>query len=239
MLDSFLSAENVKRAQRVIQRLSAHNLRSFVLTGGWAVEIHHVLRGSDLVQRSLTDIDFVAGSFECLPKSLQNDFLFRHVHPFDPPGKTILQAVDPEQGVRVDVFNDGGIALSRAQTINIFGWQILVISLQDLLARMTRLSLDIAHGGNVPAKHVRDFLRLQPWSDVNAMETVWMLHRRPNHPVTFREAREMLLRLIPTRQDLLIDPEYSRTYQPCARCIPTDTFQLADPQRLYSLLGYY
>ena len=42
-------------------------------------------------------------------------FFFRHVHPFDPPGKTILQAVDPEEALRLDFFSDAGIALGRAQ----------------------------------------------------------------------------------------------------------------------------
>ena len=29
--------------------------------------------------------------------------LFRHIHPFDPPGKTLLQCVDTENTVRVDI----------------------------------------------------------------------------------------------------------------------------------------
>jgi MacB-like periplasmic core domain len=32
----------------------------------------------------LSDIDFVAPAIECIPETLARDFLFRHVHPFDP-----------------------------------------------------------------------------------------------------------------------------------------------------------
>lgn len=239
MLDAFLSAPDLERAQRVIQKLARHHVQSWVLTGGFAVEIHHIGRRADPIRRTFNDIDFVAPWFDYLPNSLQDNFLFRHVHPLDPPGKTMLQAVDADQAIRVDVFNDGGAATKRAQTIVLSGWRTQVISLEDLLARMARFSLDIAHGEAVPAKHVHDFLRLVKLADVDDVEMVWADHRRPEHPTSFREARELLQAFIPKRQDLLIKPDYSNDInEVCSRCIPIPHFQLADRFRLRSLLGY-
>jgi hypothetical protein len=239
MLDLFLSATDTRRAQGVIQKLVRHDIRSWVLTGGFAVEIHHIIRGVDPIHRSLRDIDFVAASFESLPRGMDKDFLFRHVHPLDPPGKTILQAVDADEAVRVDVFNDGGAASIRAQNVALSGWETQMICLEDLLARMARLSLDISHGEAVPAKHVRDFLRLARLDNPGVAEKVWPYHRRPKHPATFQEASELLQELIPNRHDLLIYPDDSNDIdEVCKRCMPSRDFQLADPKRLRSLLGY-
>lgn len=239
MLEKFLSYTDRDRAQRVIQKLASHDVHSWVLTGGFVVEIHHLIRGANPILRALNDIDFVASSFDCLPKDLQRNFLFRHVHPLDPPGKTMLQAIDVDEAIRIDVFNDGGAASRRAQTIVLSGWLTQIISIEDLLARMARLSLDIGHGEVVPAKHVRDYLRLLKLADIDAVETVWAEHRRENHPATFRKARELLQDWISNRQELLITPTYSTTFENCKRCMSTPYFQLADPKRVYSVLGYY
>ena len=239
MLEGFLSCNDQGRAQRIIQKLARHDVNSWVLTGGFAVELHHLIRGAETIVRTFNDIDFVASSFDCLPKDLQKDFLFRHVHPLDPPGKTMLQAVDADEAVRIDVFNDGGAASKRAQTIILSGCETRMISVEDLLARMARLSLDIAHGEAVPAKHVRDFLRLLKLADTDGVEMVWADHRRENHPATFRKAHELLQDLVPHRQELLITPTYSTAFEICNRCRPTPYFQLADPKRVYSILGYY
>jgi hypothetical protein len=239
MLERFLSSTDLGRAQRVIQKLARHDIHPWILTGGLAVEIHHIMHGAVPIRRTLGDIDFVVASFDCLPKDLQNSFLFRHVHPLDPPGKIILQAIDKDEALRVDVFNDGGTAIRRANNVTLHGWTTRIISVEDLLARMARLTLDIAHGEAVPAKHARDFLRLLGLADLASVETIWPYHRRPDHPATFQEASERLQDLIPKRQALLINPSYSNDINEiCKRCIPTPEFQVADLKRLYSILGY-
>ena len=239
MLEQFLSCNDQGRAQRVIQKLASHDPRSWVLTGGLAVEIHHVKRGAEPVRRPLNDIDFVATSFDCLSKDLHKTFLFRHVHPFDPPGKTMLQAIDVDEAVRVDVFNDGGVASRRAEAMSLSKWEMQIISMEDLLARMARLTLNIVYGETVPAKHARDFFRLSKLANLERMEKVWPYHRRENHPATFRKAHELLRDLVPYRQKLLTTPAYSTAFEICKRCIPTPYFQLADPKRLFSILGHY
>jgi hypothetical protein len=239
MLENFLSYNDQGRVQRVIQKLAGHDLRSWVLTGGLAVEIHHVKHGAAPVRRPLNDIDFLATSFDCLSKDLHKNFLFRHVHPFDPPGKTILQAIDVDKAVRVDVFNDGRVASLHAEVISLSGCEMQMISLEDLLARMARLTLNIAYGETVPTKHAQDFLRLSELANLECMETVWPYHRRENHPATFREAHELLQDLIPSRQELLFTPAYSTAFEICQRCVSTPYFQLADTERLFSILGYY
>jgi hypothetical protein len=209
------------------------------LTGSLAIELHHIKRGAEPVRRPLNDIDFLAPSFDHLPGDLHKTFLFRHVHPFDPPGKTMLQAVDADEGVRIDVFNDGGAASTRAEAIYLSGWETKIISIEDLLARMARLTLNIAFGEAVPDKHARDFLRLSQLANLECVEKVWPNHRRVNQPATFREAHKLLQNLIPHRQNLLFTPAYSEAFKVCKRCIPTADFRLADPKRLYSILGYY
>jgi hypothetical protein len=239
MLELFLSPKDHGRCKRVLQKLARHDIRSWILTGGLAVEVHRIRRGASPVRRKLSDIDFVTGSFDSVPTDLQKSFLFRHVHPLDPPGKTILQAVDEVEAMRIDVFNDGGVASRAAEDIVLSGLQARIVSFEHLLARLARLSLDIVHGEAI-AKHVRDFSLLSELASVKSVESVWEFHRREDHPTTFKEAHDLLQNLIPRRQESLMTPTYSNDENEiCKRCIPTSHFPLADPKNIHSILGYF
>jgi hypothetical protein len=72
------------------------------------------LRGLEPSIRSLNDIDFVVSSFEYVPASLSHDFLCRHMHPFDPPGRTLAQFIDAETRNRIDLFRAYGSTVTRA-----------------------------------------------------------------------------------------------------------------------------
>ena len=209
------------------------------LAGGLAVEFHCIHFGHSHPIRHLSDIDFVAPSFECIPETLARDFLFRHVHPFDPPGKTIMQLIDADTSLRVDVFRaDGGI-MGRAISVDIPSGPLQVISVEDVVAHTARLLLDFDAGVPIPAKHVGDYLRLEELVKSPNMETVWQDHRKPTHPMTFGETNTLVKGLIATCRNLLISPEYSNdTAEICRRCVPTPPFQLADPKVVLSLLGY-
>lgn len=97
MFHGFLSTADADRALRSLGRLLRHDIRRWALTGGFAIEIHHMLRGHQPSRRPLNVIDFIADSFDCIPVTL-------HIHPLDPPGRTILQCIDPESALRIDVF---------------------------------------------------------------------------------------------------------------------------------------
>jgi hypothetical protein len=57
--------------------------------------------------------------------------------------------------------------------------------------------------------------------------------------MTFGETNTLVNRLIATRHNLLITPDYSKNAaEICRRCVPTPPFQLADPKVILSLLGY-
>jgi hypothetical protein len=239
MLERVLSSDDARRTERTLQKLTTHGIGSWVLTGGLAVEIHCALCGCGGRHRGLNDIDFVTKSFDDVPKTLARDLLFRHVHPFDPPGKTILQAVDAPERLRVDVFKDCSGVVDRAFSPDTSLGDIRIVCLEDLIARMARLVLDLTANIAVPTKHAQDFLRLLELTDVAAVEEVWQDHRKANHPSTFDKARELLIAVIPVRRDLLITPDYSKdTATICSRCLPNSYFALAEPQVLLSLLGY-
>src|SRR5437868_2926127 len=104
MLRRFLSVVDAKRALRTLRKLGHHDIHGWALTGGLAVEVHHLRRGCPASLRALNDIDFIAESFDGIPETLGDDFLFRHIHPCDPPNRTMLQLVDAEGKLRIDVF---------------------------------------------------------------------------------------------------------------------------------------
>jgi hypothetical protein len=233
----FLSAADAARAARTLRKLAPHDIRNWALAGGMAMEIHSLARRPST--RALNDLDFVAPSFDSIPGSLANDFLFRHVHPLDPPGKLILQFIDPDTALRIDVFRAYGEIMRRTIGVDLPCGSMQLVSLVDLVARAARLVLDLADGVPVPAKHARDYLRLVELADPAEVETAWQDHRRPPQPATFCEARGALRNLIAARANLLITPEYSQnTAEICSRCAHNAAFPVADPKAVLALLGY-
>jgi hypothetical protein len=237
---SFLSSADADRAARTLAMLRGHCIEAFVLTGGTAIELHRLRHGLPPQRRSLNDIDFLAASFCEIPATLSSSLLFRHVHPHDPPGKTLLQCVDPETALRVDIFRACGSTMARAISIELCGARMRMISIEDLIARTARLCMDIAAGDSLPMKRADDLLRMLPLAGCDEVEPVWREHRKPNHPESFAEATVLLRELFVTRKDLQIEPVYSHeAFAACSRCESTDGFPLADAADVLSLLGYY
>jgi hypothetical protein len=227
------------RAFNTLRKLAHHDVSRWVLVGGLAVEFHCRRGRHSHPIRHLHDIDFIASAFDCIPETLARDFLFRHVHPFDPPGKTMMQLVDADTSLRIDLFRTNGGIISRAISVDFPSGPLQVISVEDVVAHAARLLLDLEASGPVPAKHAGDYLRLADLVNSSNMETAWQDHRKPTPPVTFWETNIFLKRLIATRRNLLISPEYSKdTTEICARCVRTPLFPLADPPIVLSLLGY-
>jgi hypothetical protein len=234
-----MSSEDSVRATDALQRLRRHETKQWVITGGFATEIHSILHGLEPSIRSLNDIDFVVSTFEYLPASLSRDFLCRHIHPFDPPGKTLAQFVDAETKIRIDVFRANGSTVRRAQTVELSLGTVLVISVEDLIARLVRLVLQLAEGILVAPKYAHDLIRMLKLLNPDAAEPAWLDHRRPQHPAVFREACGIALELIETRPHLLVVPEYSKnTAEPCPRCVSSDRFRVLDPALMLSTMGY-
>ena len=239
MFLSFLSAGDGQRALQAFENLARHDISRWALTGGFATEIHHLRRGRRPLMRSLNDIDFIVDSFDCIPRSLAGDFMFRHIHPLDPPGKTLMQFVDADRSLRMDVFRAFGATMRRTELVDLPYGRVHLISLEDLLARAARLALDLSQGVPVPSKYARDYLRLADLANPDEVETAWQDQRKPFHPATFREADRLLRELIPARSGLLFEPNYSKdTAALCPRCAPAGAFQLADANQVLAALGY-
>src|SRR5438045_3595837 len=86
LIHQFLCIAEAERVFHTLRRLSHHDTSGWALAGGMAVEIHCLRAGRPASIRPLNDIDFVAPAFDYVPETLADEFLFRHVHPFDPPG---------------------------------------------------------------------------------------------------------------------------------------------------------
>jgi hypothetical protein len=223
----------------MFRKLARHDIGCWALTGGVAFEMHADRLGLPAASRALNDLDFVVESFDCIPETLPDDFLIRHVHPLDPPGKIILQMIDPGAALRIDVFRACGLTTSRVVRMDLPLGAVQLVSLEDLIARAARLLLDVADGVPVASKHARDYLRFVGLVDPDAMETAWQDHRKPAHPRSFEEVRRTLPDLIGAHPGLLITPVYLKNAEEqCPRCAPFARFQLADPNAVLALLGY-
>jgi hypothetical protein len=235
----FLADHDLDRAERTFRKLAGHDISGWALTGGFATELHIAQRGTSQSIRTLRDIDFIVDSFDCIPESLGGDFLLRHVHPLDPPGKTLLQCVDPETKVRVDVFRAYGSVMERVSPADRSTGFPSIISLQDLTARTARLIWDLSANVPIAPKYAKDFLRLLAIVKTDAVEVAWKEHKKPHAPKSFSDAAIELRRLIESRPDLLVTPAHSLDVKAlCERCRGTEVLPLADPEQIVSLLGY-
>jgi len=239
MLQEFLSHADARRALCAFRALERHDLSRWALAGGLAIEIHLLRLGARPSIRVLNDIDFVAESFDSIPETLADHFLFRHIHPLELPGKTMMQLVHVDSALRIDVFRAANGTIGRSAPLRVSDSTMHVVSLADMAARAARLALDLQEGVPVASQHANDFLRMAKRVDAAEVETAWQDHRKPLHSSAFEQASELLHCLIPARRNLLMTPEYStNTAEQCARCIPTAAFRLADPKAVLSILGY-
>jgi hypothetical protein len=239
MVEQFLDPVDAKRVSQTLRRLAGHDLSRWAIAGGLAVEIHQLQAGRRGSVRALNDLDIVATSFDCIPETLAQDFLFRHVHPLDPPGKIILQFVDPATALRVDVFRAYGNIMDRTVTADLPTGRVRVVSLEDAVARAARVLLDLDSGVPLSRKHAEDYVRLAELAGSRDVETAWRDHRKPKHPLTFRDAAALLEELMAVRGDLLITPAYSKdSAAVCTRCANHHLFPLANASEILSLLGY-
>jgi hypothetical protein len=237
--DTALSEFDRARAEQTFRKLLRHDVSRWALTGGLATEAHLERCGGEATIRPLHDIDFIVSSFDCIPASLADDFLLRHVHPDDPPGKTLVQCVDPETAVRVDVFRAYGGVMDRVLAIELPSGSFRIISLEDLTARAARLSWDLAANVPVSPKYARDFLRLLDIVSMDRVEPAWREHRKSHGPERFSDASREIRRLISTRPKLLVSPVYSTDVDAsCERCQDTMALPLGDAGRMLELLGY-
>jgi hypothetical protein len=237
---SFLTTGDRDRVYRTLQKLSAHDISEWALTGGLAVEMHVQNGGGTRSTRTLNDLDFITDGFAGIPTSLAGKFLFRHIQPLDPPGKIILQLIDGDSSLRVDVFRAYGTTMSRTTTAQLGPTPLRLISREDLTARAARLVLDLAAGKQVEQKHASDYLRMATLVNASQVEVAWRDQRKPTDPITFREANVLLRELIPARSSLVTTVDYSQDLSlTCPRCLPSPPFELADRDLVHSLLGIW
>jgi hypothetical protein len=229
MLDRILSGGDEDLALPALQKLARHDTGRWALTGGLATEIHCLLRGRAHSRRVFNDIDFVVDSFDGLPESLTEDFLFRHIHPADPPGKILLQCIDPDSAVRIDVFRAFGATMSRISRLDLAAGTFGLISVEDLAARAARLVLDLTAGVPTASKYAADYLRLAALVDAGKVETAWRDQRKPGQPDTFAEADLVLQEAIPANQHLLTTTgPWKDDNEACGRCLSTGAFRLSE-----------
>jgi hypothetical protein len=235
----FLDTEDAGRATRALRKLAACDISRWALTGGLAVEIHILQHGRESGGRQLRDMDFVAASFEDIPAALGSEVLFRHVHPYDKPAKTMLQCVDEETALRVDLLRAYGQEMERAVPVRVDGIELKMISVEDVEAAHARVVWGLVMGKRVAPQHARDFLRLLPLMPDDGIEEIWQEHRTPGCPVSFAETIEELKKVIASRTELLAPRVYSKdVHAVCPRCHATEAFKLADSRRVFSILGY-
>jgi hypothetical protein len=191
----------------------------------------------------LSDLDYVVDEFGSIPGALAGVFLVHHVHPKAPPGKLLIQLVDPVRAVRIDLFRAFGVSMSRANNISYDPSSRLkrVLSIEDLAARHTEYVYShLREGRPVEGKHAKSFLRLASFDGFGNVElqAAWRDHRQ-SLTESFFEARERAKDLLRLHVQSIFQQEYSAEVIPCERCQDYGPFQRDQPDLIVKSLGYW
>jgi hypothetical protein len=237
MFEDLLEAADAERATRVLGRLSERGLR-FALTGSLAREARLLQRGEPEPRRKLRDVDLVVDGVHGLPDGLAEGFLINHAHPLAPPGKMLLQLVDPEDRVRVDLFRAYGATLLRAGALERGTGAMAVVAIEDLRARLTAHVLTAMRRAEpIDVKHVAAFRRLLACGEPAVLAEAWDDHRE-SLADTFAGATRDALHGLAERPDLVVVETYAPRTETCARCRPFSSFRLSPPEAVAAVLGY-
>jgi len=198
-----------------IRKLLAHvDADAIALTGGCAIDRHLTGSGMTRPPSRYPDVDFVAARQDAIHASVSSAFLVSHFH-VPQPGypKFLVQLVDPESGVRVDIFPDLAGAIARAEIADVAGVRLRVLAPDSLLAHKLVTLSKASPTRPVDTKHYRDaqMLAVLCGRDV------------PQLPAAH-----------------LCDDEYGTDVNACVRCAASanPAFPLADKRRIAELLGY-
>jgi hypothetical protein len=224
---------------RTLDAMAACGFSAFAVTGSLALETLKAEKGLPSARRPLNDLDLVVGSFNELPPSLADRFIFPHVHPDAAPGKILLQLVDPSAPLRVDVFRSRGDTFGRAHASTLAGTSVSLVSLEDLAARNAAHLMSLGRGTSVAPKHFRDLAGILGVVEARTVEMAWNDHRETGDPPAFQEAVDLAMRLVEESSGLLIEPEYVQDVEVvCQRCRPAGRFAPAPPREVMRCLGY-
>jgi hypothetical protein len=239
MFSAFLKANDAKRASDVVESLLAKGLRRCALTGSLAIEACLRAQGHSIYRFPLHDVDIVVESFDIIPTALADGFLMTHIHRHAPPGKTLLQIIDSERALGVDLFRAFGATLARARVLDEETGLLPVLSIEDLVARMTALVCGrLRSGREIDAKYVRSLMRLTYLGKPAQLTEAWADHRQDDVPETFEEAARETRQLLARRPQLVVSEEYSAVRSACDRCKDYGRFRLAAPETIIDILGY-
>jgi hypothetical protein len=229
--------DEAERACRVLDKLRYFGLKEFHLTGGVALQLHHLAAAGWAAPRTLNDLDIVVPAFAAVPDTLASGFLLRHIHPRATPGNIVVQLVDAPEKLRIDLFSPYGATMSRSSSYRRF--HIPVVSAEDLAARIASLLMGLDEGNPVARKYAGDFQWLADFVDREKVEMAWQDHRRVTDPPNFVVARERIFELIKSHSHLLIVPQYSSDVNAvCPRCETIGAWKLASGRTIMSILGY-
>lgn len=162
-----------------------------------------------------------------------------HVHSDAPPGKLLLQLVNPNDAVRVDVFGAVGETLARMRSGTVGDREVRFVAPEDAAARLARTLMALERNEPVPRKFAADFRALVDAVDASQVQSAWRDHRNVDDPGSFDEACNRIALALALHGELLVEPVLSTDIDAvCQRCKIVEHFPLASRQRILRILGY-
>jgi hypothetical protein len=236
----FERAEDAERFERVIGAVASFVRGLPIVTGSFAVEWNIGKAGGRVVPRRLNDIDLVVEDASAISPAISGKFLVHHFHPTREKGNVLMQLVDPETATRVDIFSARSASVTeRSHQARSGGVDVLVLSAEDLAARLLAIVVIVLDGRTVDPKYFESFSRLLEVVDRNAVSRLWQEYRWGNYAGAFLPTAEKVMRRLHDHPELLKPIEYPKDVDAaCGWCVETEDFPIADRREVFRLLGY-
>lgn len=206
----------IERLTGCLGRLLPHtHPEKIALTGSVAMELRLAEQGAGRVRTTLTDLDFIVSSPSAVGSTVAAQFLVSHYHVVGPGvRKFTLQLVDPDSGLRIDVFPDLTGSLGTAGVVPVDGLCFKVLSLTSIFDHKLSVVTGASREKPVDPKHYRDLRALGAVLDREVPEV--------SASCLAKDVYETDVGLICRRCQLSEDPR----------------FRLAPKREILSILGY-
>jgi hypothetical protein len=188
----------------------------------------------------LNDIDVVVAGPEAILPGVSERFLVHHFHPTREKGNVLLQLVEPRSRTRIDVFSARSETIAeRGGEIRILGQDRLVVSAEDLAARLLGIVAIVLDGKTVDPKYADSLERLLEIVDRDSVDRLWLEYRWGRYNEDFWTTADRVKEAIGACGSLLAPVEYSQDLDSdCSWCVGSADLPRADVKEIHRLLGY-
>lgn len=230
---------NTHQVDRFFQTLIPHLKEGqYSVVGGLAIRYRLSQHGIKYPDRDFNDLDLKAKSPAAVLPSVTSDFMVYHYHPLKDRSFYIV-LVDPENKIKVDIFDSATIAEERTSQVPFHQWKVDVVEAEDQLVKTAFDLSGISGHPGIDPKHFTDAKLLIQIVKMELANQIWKSRNYIQFPATIDKAIRRAETIASKHPAWVVRKPYRRpSPYICPDCVQTKDFPITDMQKIYKILGY-